>query len=251
MARPIKNSCDYFSHDNDMRNHRKIKSLRNKFGMNGYGIWVMLLEYLTGIDGNEFEYTDFELELIAGDFGVSVTEIREVVSYCILLELLFNNNGFIYSESLNKRLEPVYRKRGIAKKISENRVRKEGKFIKSTEPLGVSVTEKPQSKVKESKVKESIYEFEHFWNDYDKKIDRLKTEKNYSKISDEDRLKIKAHIPKYKISQPDKIYRKDPASYLYNKSWENDVVIENKKGKLQMQQVQEVPSHLKKVLNFE
>ena len=96
MARPIKNSCDYFSHDNDMRNHRKIKSLRNKFGMNGYGIWVMLLEYLTGIDGNEFEYTDFELELIAGDFGVSVTEIREVVSYCILLELLFNNNGFIY-----------------------------------------------------------------------------------------------------------------------------------------------------------
>lgn len=104
MARPQKNSCDYFTHDNDMRNHRKVKSIRNKFGIQGYAIWSMLLEYLTGIDGNEFEYSDLEFELISGDFGVSVTEIRDVVDYCIKLEMLFNNNSFIYSESLNQRL---------------------------------------------------------------------------------------------------------------------------------------------------
>lgn len=151
MARPQKNSCDYFSHDNDMRNHRKVKSIRNKFGIQGYAIWSMLLEYLTGIDGNEFEYSDFEFELISGDFGVSVTEIREVVDYCVKLEMLFNDNGFIYSESLNERLAPVYKKRGVAKDRSEKQKRINGKFSNNNDTNGVSVTEMPQSKVNESK----------------------------------------------------------------------------------------------------
>jgi len=95
------------------------------------------------------------------------------------------------------------------------------------------------------------YDFLSFWNDYDKKIDKNKVEKKYAQISLEDRLKIKAQLPKYKLSQPDRRYRKDPYSYLHNQSWENDVIIETKKQKQIIQQVQEVPSHLKKVLNFE
>lgn len=95
------------------------------------------------------------------------------------------------------------------------------------------------------------YDFLSFWNDYDKKIDMNKVNKKYSQITLEDRLKIKAHLPKYKLSQPDRRYRKDPYSYLHNQAWENDVIIETKKIKQTMQQVQEVPSHLKKVLNFE
>lgn len=153
MARPQKNSCDYFTHDNDMRNHRKVKSIRNKFGIQGYAVWSMLLEYLTGIDGNEFEYSDLEFELISGDFGVSVTEIQNVVDYCIKLEMLFVNNGFVYSESLNNRLAPVYKKRGVAKEISEKQKRNKGKFTNSTVATVVSVTETPQSKVNKSKEK--------------------------------------------------------------------------------------------------
>ena len=63
MARPKKEYCDYFSHDRDMRNHRKIKALRTKYGIEGYAIWVMFLEFLTGNDNNIFEKTDIELEL--------------------------------------------------------------------------------------------------------------------------------------------------------------------------------------------
>jgi hypothetical protein len=95
------------------------------------------------------------------------------------------------------------------------------------------------------------YDFLSFWKDYDKKIDKNKVEKKYAQITLEDRLKIKAQLPKYKLSQPDRRYRKDPYSYLHNQAWENDVIIETKKIKQTIQQVQEVPSHLKKVLNFE
>jgi hypothetical protein len=158
MARPIKNYCDYFPHDRDMRNHRKVKAIRTKYGVTGYAIWSMILEYLTGIDGNVFEYSDVEFELMAGDFGVSATEIRDVIDYCIKLEMIFINNGFINSESLDERLKPVYEKRGKSKDNSKKQQRVNGKFV-SNIPVsnGVSVAEMPQSKVNKSKEKKISY----------------------------------------------------------------------------------------------
>lgn len=156
MARPVKNYCDYFPHDRDMRNHRKIKAIRTKYKITGYAIWCMILEYLTGIDGNVFEYSDVEMELMAGDFGVSVTEIRDVVDYCIKLELLFLKDGFIHSETLDDRLKPVYDKRGVSKEKSKKQYRSNGKFTSNNAVGdGVSGAEKPQSKVNRIKVEES------------------------------------------------------------------------------------------------
>lgn len=163
MGRSTKNFCDYFSHDAGMRNHKKIKSIRNKFGIAGYAIWCMILELLTGSDGNVFEYSDLELEMISGDFLVPADDIRNVIDHCLKIELLFDKDGFIHSESLDERLKPVYEKRGRAKDESAKQKRSNGKFAGRS---GFSVTEmpdvtdngdteKPQTKVKESKVKES------------------------------------------------------------------------------------------------
>lgn len=157
MARPVKNSCDYFSHDRDMRNHKKIKAIRSKFKATGYAIWVMFLEHLTGSESNVFEYSDLEIELLAGDFDVSVTEIRNVLDYCILIGLLNNENGIINSNSLDERLAPVYEKRNRSKDKSKQQARDNGKFATETnDGAVVTVTETPQSKVKESKVNKSI-----------------------------------------------------------------------------------------------
>jgi hypothetical protein len=156
MARPKKNYCDYFPHDRDMRNHRKVKAIRTKFGPTGYAIWSMTLEYLTGIDGNEFEYSDVEFELMAGDFGVSAPEIRQMVDYCIKLGMLSLIDGFIHSESLDERLKPVYEKRGDLKRKSEQQHRVDGKFANiNTADCGVSAPESTQTKRKETKLKET------------------------------------------------------------------------------------------------
>jgi len=157
MPRPVKNYCDYFPHDRDMRNHRKVKAIRTKFGIEGYALWSMILEYLTGIDGNVFEYSEAEFELIGGDFGVSVETIRDVVGYCIKLEMLFIKEAFISSESLDERLKPVYDKRGKSKDNSKKQQRSNGKFIgNNTASNGISVAEIPQTKVNRSKVNKSI-----------------------------------------------------------------------------------------------
>lgn len=156
MARPIKNNADYFPHDANMRNHRKVKAIRNKFGMNGYGIWCMLVELLTSSDGNVIERSRTEYELIAGDFGASVDDVSEVIDYCLKLELLFDRDGFIHSETLDERLAPVYSKRGKRKELSKKQLRNNGKYTSENSASNeVSVTEKPQSKVKERKVNKS------------------------------------------------------------------------------------------------
>lgn len=156
MPKPIKNYCDYFSHDRDMRNHRKIKAIRTKFGLNGYAIWCMILEYLTGADGNVFEYSDVEIELMAGDFGVPSGDLKAVIDYCLSpLELLFQKEGFIRSESLDERLRPVYEKRGREKQKSGKQHRDGGKFaVDNAVTHGKTTADGTQKKVKEKKVKE-------------------------------------------------------------------------------------------------
>jgi hypothetical protein len=72
-------------------------------------------------------------------------------------------------------------------------------------------------------VNDSIYSFSDFWNDYAKKVDTKKCEDKYSKISEDDRAKIKVHIPKYIASTPDIKFRKNPLTYLNGKCWLDEV----------------------------
>lgn len=169
MSRPKKNYCDYFPHSNNMRNHKKIKAIRNKF-QNGYAIWSMLLEYITGSDGNVFEYTELEFELIAGDFGFDTDEIKSVIDFCIKIELLFINNGWVNSASLDENLKCVYDKRNISKELSAKQKRLNGKYVTEiTQDTIVSVTEIPQIKLNKTKSNKI-------------KLNKTKLEKENSKI---------------------------------------------------------------------
>lgn len=68
----------------------------------------------------------------------------------------------------------------------------------------------------------SIYPFDEFWNDYDKKRERAKAENKWKSISEKDRGLIKKFIPIYKANQPDAEYRKYPYTFLNSKIWLDD-----------------------------
>lgn len=71
------------------------------------------------------------------------------------------------------------------------------------------------------------YSFEAFWDAYDKKVERIKCERKWNKLSSSDRQKALEYIPFYKQAQPNKQYRKNPDTFINNKSW-NDELIQNK-----------------------
>lgn len=80
MARPKKNNAEYFTHDADMRNDVKIKALRRKFSHTGYAVWNYLLETLTDSDFFEVEWEEINIELLAADYDVSVSELTEMLN---------------------------------------------------------------------------------------------------------------------------------------------------------------------------
>lgn len=66
--------------------------------------------------------------------------------------------------------------------------------------------------------------FSDFWDLYDKKVEFEKSQKIWLKLSDTDRKLIMDYIPKYKIHTPDKKYRKNPTTFLNNKSWNDELI---------------------------
>lgn len=74
-----------------------------------------------------------------------------------------------------------------------------------------------------------LYSFEEFWNDYDKKVgDKSKIEKKYNALPIKTKESIKEYLPKYKKAQPNKKYRKNPETFLNNKSWNDEIIEEDK-----------------------
>ncbi len=68
-------------------------------------------------------------------------------------------------------------------------------------------------------------DFEWFWNDYDKKVgDKQKLKKKWNKLTDEERQNAMNYIDLYKQSVPDKQFRKNPETFLNNKSWNDEII---------------------------
>lgn len=111
MARPEKNNADYFSHDTQMRNDPKMKYIRSKYGLEGYALYCMVLEYLADCDFFESPYDDMTKLLIAGDIGIDLARLAEIMSDFFLVKLLTLQDGKFWSEGLKKRLEQVTEKR--------------------------------------------------------------------------------------------------------------------------------------------
>lgn len=76
------------------------------------------------------------------------------------------------------------------------------------------------------------FSFDLFWELYDKKTGKETCFKLYSKLNQKEKEKIFNHVPLYKQSKPDKQFRKDPQTYLRNKSWNDEIILPEEKSKL-------------------
>lgn len=172
MARPIKNNADYHSHDSNMRNDIKIKALRRKYNITGYAIYNMMLEVLTDSEFFEYEWNDFNIEMLSGDFEIEPELLKEIINYCVnSISLFVIENGKIWSYRHKERFNGLLSKR----KNQRN---------------GVIDSDNTQSKEKKSKVEKiKIKEIDEF-------LEFRKSELN--QYSDE----IKAKLKKYKITEP-------------------------------------------------
>ncbi len=143
MARPIKNNADYFPHDAGMRNHKKVKAIITKFGLDGYAIYSMILESLTSSENFKIKIScELDWELISADMYTSSDKLKSLLEYFISLGLIQKEDNEFRSDSLIERFEAVLNKRLRAKKTFEERREIEkliGKKIQSTNGINREV----------------------------------------------------------------------------------------------------------------
>lgn len=112
----------------------------------------------------------------------------------------------------------------ISRKNSENAKKRWKKNATALPPISERNAIREEEIKEEKKRKEN---FNLFWDLYDKKVGKPKSEKKWSKLSIKDQQEILDYIPKYKASQPDKKYRKNPETFLNNRSWEDEILSSN------------------------
>ncbi len=143
MARPPKLNAEWFTHAGELRNDRRVKAMRATTGAAGYGIFHMLLESLTHADHTQLLVDEMELELLAGDFGVSVTEIRSLLQIGQKVGYFHIDDAHMLTcPELNKWLEMHFEKRNRSRNTSRS-----GSLSQPVAGTGVSVTETPHNTI--------------------------------------------------------------------------------------------------------
>ena len=90
---------NYFSHDSNARNDSKIISLRMKLGVEGYGIYFMIIERLR----EESDYvSNKDYDSLAFDFRTTPEKVKSVIEDFGLF--IFTDDDCFYSESLMQRM---------------------------------------------------------------------------------------------------------------------------------------------------
>ena len=67
--------------------------------------------------------------------------------------------------------------------------------------------------------------FDLFWNIYDKKQDSKKCKEKFLKLNEKDIQKILDVVDNYKLSTPNKKYRKNPLTWLNGNCWNDEINI--------------------------
>jgi hypothetical protein len=122
--------------------------------------------------------------------------------------------------------ERMYNETIRRQKFSESR-RNNAKSPKndSTSKAYAQHMETETETINETIIEDVNIAFDWFWNDYDKKVgDKTKLKKKWNKLSDEERQNAMNYIELYKQAVPDKQFRKNPETFLNNKSWNDEII---------------------------
>jgi len=167
-----------------------------------------------------------------------IGKVRYNNNYVILVNFLKHQN---FNTNMKKSAIDVYNDLPKELKTSELDVSKDNP-IESFETLlnhfgmvsKVEVEREYEVEVEKESKEETILEieiyptFEDFWDEYDKKRgDRIKIQKKWEKLNQAEKEEIMVYIPNYKLSQPNKKFRKDPSTFLNQKSWNDELIFDD------------------------
>lgn len=79
----------------------------------------------------------------------------------------------------------------------------------------------------EEEIEITTEDFELWWCSYDKKVGKEKAKKLWDKLSNKDKKACMEYTPAYVASTSEKRFRKNPETFIRNKSWNDEIIQRN------------------------
>jgi len=97
----------WYKHDTNANSDAKLKRVRMKYGMEGYGLYWYCLELIAAnIDQNNLSFElEHDSEIISHDTGIHYERVQEMMEYMVGLGLFENRTGSITCLKLLNRLD--------------------------------------------------------------------------------------------------------------------------------------------------
>jgi len=185
----MKKDTFYFSHDYNANSDVKILFLRQQLGMEGYGIYWMLIESLANAGG----FLPMKIiPVFAMQMQTSQVKVESVINEFGLFAI--TNNGFL-SDRLNGHLEL---RKTLSDKGREGAIKRWENHKKDSPPISPPNGEgnAKESKVKESKIKERKGEFKKTLTPYLEKYGKDMLNNFYSYWTEHGEKDIKMRFEK-------------------------------------------------------
>lgn len=204
----------WFKHDSVAHTDSKLKRLRAKYGMEGYGLYWYCLELIA--KNVEAHNLTFELEedseLIALESGIHYEIVQEMMEYMVKLGLFENVEGTIKCLKMLARTDEYTTKliRSAGHTPDTHRINS-GHTPDKIPPIR---TDKNRIENKRATAKA----FDEFWIAYPKKKNKGQAEKAWKKISSSTVPAIMADLSTREWPN-DPQFIPYPSSYLNGKSW--------------------------------
>lgn len=145
----MKDDLPYFSHDNDARNHAKMKALRARYGWTGYGQFWALNEMIAGAAMARLDVSRKVVRAsVACELGMTTEALDDLLTFLSDDDecgLIHYENGIITTDRTQEDFERVAteraRKRGNGKNSAEKRKNSAENPVFSAEPPRKNSTE--------------------------------------------------------------------------------------------------------------
>jgi len=158
MARLQKDVVNYFPHDANASTGDTLTVLQSRFGNDGYAFWFKLLEKLASTDGHYIDCQNpAKFQVFLAKMGVDEVTTVEIMNLLVEMQAIDKDlwtSKLIWCQNLVDNLADVYKNR--RREIPQKPLITGNKAITTGDNV-ITTGESTQSKVKETKLKESIY----------------------------------------------------------------------------------------------
>jgi hypothetical protein len=231
----MKEDLPYFSHDNDARNHAKMKALRARYGWTGYGQFWALNEMIAGA---AYARLDLSRKVVkagaACELGMTPDALEDFLKFLSDYEecgLIHYENGIITTDRTQENYE----------KVEADRLRKRGMGVSSAEKRKNSAEEsrngvEESNKLNETKLKEKKInkegrddsktdyskQFDSFYEEYPKHEGKKQAYKAYCSVARKGTShetimeRLETYKSKIKSARTELQYVRMPSTFLNN-----------------------------------